>query len=257
MPINAIIVGMPRSGTSMCAGVFARLGYSAALPGASEELRDGDKFNRDGYWEAKSLIDRNVEVFEAAGYGHHNTWMFDPITDETADNIQHLQTILGHQEFIETFNDHSPWVWKDPRLCYTLPYWWSALPKNCAKVLLIRRNPEDIYNSFLRVGWRVPDADSKVEVFGRIQKHLEHAERAIDDLNIPCLKLHYSSFQNEPRVVAQQLSEFFEVGISVEDLNFRATYNNGTAFRKLLVRLASLKRFVPRSIVRWLKKLRS
>ncbi|MEJ2363028.1 MAG: hypothetical protein P8Z75_16755 [Gammaproteobacteria bacterium] len=53
MAFNTIVVGMPRSGTSMTAAIFARAGYYVS--GDDEkQLRIGDEYNPDGYWEART-----------------------------------------------------------------------------------------------------------------------------------------------------------------------------------------------------------
>ena len=69
---NAIIVGMPRSGTSLTAGIFARKNYYVASD-TSRELRPGDQFNPFGYWEAEPLTNYNAALLGMAGFGFHNT----------------------------------------------------------------------------------------------------------------------------------------------------------------------------------------
>jgi hypothetical protein len=75
MPKNVIVVGMPRSGTSLTASIFSRKGYYVS-GNEARELQAGDGHNPFGYCEAKGLIERNVELFSAAGYPHDNTWKF-------------------------------------------------------------------------------------------------------------------------------------------------------------------------------------
>ena len=58
MTYNAIVIGMPRSGTSMVTNIFAKSGFFLAED-ESNELRAGDEFNPSGYWEAQDLISAN------------------------------------------------------------------------------------------------------------------------------------------------------------------------------------------------------
>ena len=65
MPRNIIVVGTPRSGTSLAASIFARLGHFVADDEAAQ-LRDPDHFNPGGYWEAEPLIEANASLFQRA-----------------------------------------------------------------------------------------------------------------------------------------------------------------------------------------------
>jgi len=69
---NAIVLGMPRSGTSMTAAIFARQGYFLAAD-TNEELRPGDEHNPAGYFEASGLVERNAHLFRRVGYTAHNS----------------------------------------------------------------------------------------------------------------------------------------------------------------------------------------
>ena len=150
---NVLVVGVPRSGTSMTAHIFVTKGYFVAKD-AETELHSGDEFNPKGYWEANSLIEANVDLFKSVGYAFHNTWMFEPITDEQAARIPAVEKMPRHRELVDGYDANRPWIWKDPRLCYTLGYWWQFMNPETTAVLLLRRKVEHVFQSFLRMGWR-------------------------------------------------------------------------------------------------------
>ena len=79
---NVIVVGAPRSGTSLTASILAARDYYV---GPTES--DPDEKNPLGYFESAGLVDRNVEVFNQSGFHHQNTWLYDTI------DAQHLQLI--------------------------------------------------------------------------------------------------------------------------------------------------------------------
>ncbi len=228
MPKSVIVVGMPRSGTSMLAGIFGRKGFFATDEPA-EQLRPGDHANPDGYWEAESLVERNVEVFEAVGYGGHNTWHFDPIDAGQARAIDDLAPIEGHREFLAGFQASAPWMWKDPRLCYTLGYWWKLMPDpGSTGVVLIRRNPEAIYRSFRRLGWRSATDEDRADLMARIEDHIGHARDAIRALDIPHIVADYEDFGSKPAETASRMGDFLELELMPSDLSFDGRYDHST-----------------------------
>ena len=207
-PKNVIVVGMPRSGTSLAARVFAKKGYYVTSS-EQDELPTGDEQNPFGYWEAESLIKLNVEILNRAGFPFHNTWTYGPIRPEHLAKIHGLDRTEVHRAYLNTYDEHSPWVWKDPRLCYTLAYWWPMMNPNTTSVLLLRRNPDEIYQSFRRMNWRSSSEQDKKDVFLRIDDHLKAAEQAIGKYNIPYIEINDQEYLLRPTQPPRELLNSF------------------------------------------------
>ena len=252
MPMNAIIVGMPRSGTSMTAAIFSRAGFYVTAD-EDGQLRKPDEFNPTGYWEAEPLIQANSAIFKSAGFPHDNTWMYEPITLAQASRINDLQRSAEHQRFVTGYNQTSPWVWKDPRLCYTLGYWWPLMNRDNTRVLLLKRDPKDIYNSFIRVKMRTPSAEDKQDTFQRIKDHMNAAEAAIRMYNIPYIEVHYSDFANDAEATANRISSFFELDLASHDLGFNECANNSNLRGKLGIVLDRIADHIPRNLRKTIK----
>ena len=248
---NVIVVGMARSGTSMTADLFQRHGYFVAAEQA--ELRSGDKFNPSGYWEASRLLDANREVLRASGYTHDNTWMFPPIGESCAARVWTLDPLDGHRELIHLYEQNRPWVWKDPRLCFTLPYWWRLMDPSRTSVLLITRDEDEILRSFQRVGWR-RDLDPK-RLTICIRQHISAARNAIAQLSIPHLEIDYSDFRHRPEQLAQELKIHFGVVCSSPDLGYHAKHNTSSLVGRWRWRGERLWMSVPELIRSVLKRL--
>jgi len=227
-------VGMPRSGTSLAASIFAKQGYFV-VEDAGVELERPDINNRTGYWEARHLIEANVEVLRAVGYADHNTWLFSPISDAQRDAILKLEPAPEHRKFFEKYCARQPWMWKDPRLCYTLAYWWPLISSQFSKVLLVRRDPEEIWNSFTKLGWRSNDERSRQDVMTRIDHHMAAAEAAIRLHGIPCEELHYSEYRARPLAVANRINKAFGLRLQASDLGYRKALNSSSPAGKLRV----------------------
>jgi len=253
-PKNVLVVGMPRSGTSMTASIFTRNGYFVA-ENESKELRKGDEFNPSGYWEAESLIKCNAEIFEASGFQHNNTWLFDSITDNQASNISKVTPLNNHKDLISKFENNRPWIWKDPRLCYTLSYWWPLLNPETTRVLLLKRDPNEIYNSFLRVKWRTPSETNKLDVFNRIEHHLKAAKKAIEQYNIPHVEIHYSDYKNNPDDTVKKINQTFNIHIQTNDIGYNHKLNN-QSFNGVILRIINrVGDILPSNIRTIIKKL--
>ncbi len=253
MSKNVIIVGMPRSGTSMAAHIFARKGYFAAKD-PENEMTAGDAFNPMGYWEAKPLIDANVELFHAVGYACHNTWMFEPITEHQAGRIAAVEKAQTHRDLVASYDANAPWLWKDPRLCYTLAYWWPLMNPQSTKVLLLTRHVEHIFQSFLRVGWR-KNVDDIEDVAERVHSHMAAAERAIQQGNIPHVKIDYDEFANHPTETADKISDMFGLEMREPDLGYDEVLNHSGAKGRMLARIERLGISLPASCRTIIKKL--
>lgn len=250
---NVLVVGMPRSGTSMTAYVFARQGYYVA-ESPDEELRPGDAFNPTGYWEPRRVIDANAELFRAVGYPHDNTWLYDAIRPDQIEALASLPVRADHRALVGQYDAHPPWMWKDPRLCYTLAYWWPLMNPATTAVLLIRRDPEEILQSFLRLGWRDGEG-ARADVTARVESHLGAAERTIERLGIPHLAVNYADFQARPAETAARISVFFGVRIRAEDLGFRQVLNHSRGFGRLSGFAMRLANHMPGGMRRIVKRV--
>jgi hypothetical protein len=237
---NAIIVGLPRSGTSLSAAIFVRKNYRTP-----KDLLPSNDANPFGYWEAESLNDHNAAILGAAGFPFHNTWMFDRIQPEQARKIYELSPLPEHRRYLQAFEQHGPWVWKDPRFCYTLAYWWPMMNPETTGVLLVRRNKAAIFRSFDRLDWSRPLAQGREDFYARADDHLGAAMDAIRTFDIPCLEVDYDEFLDAPERIARRLSDFFGIEVTAADLNVRRELNHNYLRGRLSGALRTLTRVLP------------
>lgn len=217
-PYNILVIGAPRSGTSLTTAIFARKGYHVG-PMEEEGVRSGDEHNPFGYFEADDVIAQNVALFRRVGYAEHNTWLEQPITDAEIRALGALEPSDEDRAFLETYRAREPWVWKDPRLTLTLGYWWRLMDPERIRVVFAARDPRDILNSFLRMGWCTEAADSKAEALRRIHQHLQAARDAIAQHDIPHIEINYREYLDDPEGVARRLGAFCGIELSAADLN--------------------------------------
>jgi hypothetical protein len=231
-PKSVIVVGMPRTGTSLAAATFVRKNFFV-VPDDAGDMQVPDEDNPFGYWEARALTKHNARILNDAGFSSENTWMYQAISQEETDRIATLTPRHEHREYLAMFNEHCPWVWKDPRLCYTLRYWWPLMDANRTGVLFLRRDPEAIYQSFRRVNFCAPGPSARRDVYRRIEHHLQTASDTIAALKIPHIALDYRDFLDAPEATAARLSAFFEIAVETGDLNVRRELDHGRAVGRL------------------------
>lgn len=259
-PRNIIVIGAPRSGTSLTTSVFARKGYHVG-PIEDDAVRAGDEHNPFGYFEADDVINQNVALFRRVGYAEHNTWLEKPISDAQVVALAGLEPSDQDREFLETYAARAPWVWKDPRLTLTLAYWWQLMDPMTTGVVFAARDIEDILRSFLRMGWCKDTERSRTEALRRIHQHLKAARDAMAAHHIPHITIDYREYVEDPKGVAERLSAFCRIPVSVADLNVRPDLAHTTARGKLsawlrrqidrgpLAPLRHLKPLVPKRVL--------
>jgi hypothetical protein len=136
-PPPVLVVGMHNSGTTLLARILDRGGLFLGGDGAHGENR----FFRD-------------EVNEGLVLGTGDRWSRLPIPspEEVLSHVDAARALVATR-WLERYRDlgydgHSPWGFKDPRTCITLPLWLVLFPR--AKVLHIARNPDDVAASLCR-----------------------------------------------------------------------------------------------------------
>jgi hypothetical protein len=224
----------------MTAAVFARQGYFLAKD-VDDELRPGDEHNPSGYFEAKGLVEHNARLLRRSGFTGHNTWLFDPITDAQADTLRRLSPTPEDHAFAKEHGEHRPWLWKDPRLCYTLAYWWRLIDQENTRVLVLRRRPEETWNSFVRLDWRADTEQDRADVLARINHHLDAAMRCIEQHRIPHIVVHYDEYLAAPATTAARIGETFGLSLGVDDLGFDKSLNSTRFPRRVQTFLSKQK----------------
>jgi len=103
--------------------------------------------------------------------------------------------------------------------------------------LLLTRSKEDIYQSFLRVGWRQDSKKSREDVFNRIKSHWRFAEDIVNKYEIPHIKVDYSEYINSPDEVAKKIAMLFNLELDGVDLNVRNDLNHGASSSSILCKI--------------------
>jgi|GEM_PF-1590331 len=157
---TVIILTMPRSGSSLLAGILHRLGVPM---GSYSDLEKGQHLNRYGCYEDQwfQSISLNI-LFESR-------LLLDLTKRLNMDEERIKNVVQNYKAEIEEFvkeNEQNTWGFKDPALIYSLPY-FHTLFKNPYYIHL-RRNTRDtagsLYKTFRPSYW-IPEMKEKFPLF--------------------------------------------------------------------------------------------
>lgn len=144
------ILSPPRSGSSLTTRIINILGVHM---GASQDFDKPNKHNPNGFWEHHGIQEINCEILSWLGYDalHHganwtkpaefpDNWEMNPQLSDLKERARQL--------IQKDFAKHDLWGWKDPRTCFTLPFWQCVLPQ--IEYVILVRNPVDVARSLER-----------------------------------------------------------------------------------------------------------
>jgi len=138
---TVVILAMPRSGSSLLAGILHRLGV---WMGEDEDIKVGKHLNRYGCYENQSFIALNENIlFQAKRVPDHSRRLSD--NDGLIESV-----VKSYEEKIKNLirnNERELWGFKNPTIIYTLPYFYQHLTN--PYYICLYRDTDSIARSFL------------------------------------------------------------------------------------------------------------
>lgn len=182
--MTVLVLGMHRSGTSAIARLTAFLGPAICRP---EHLVRGHGGNVRGHWESAPLVAENDRLLASVGA----RWWCPPSNRTDLAGLAADDTERHHaqQVFASSFPT-TPWVWKDPRTCLTLPFWLASFDSKPVGILVLRDPCEVAASVHARDGLSIPYALALWE------RHLRAAAQAAHGQ--PVLVTRFANAVSEP-----------------------------------------------------------
>jgi hypothetical protein len=204
MGVAVCVLGPARSGTSLTTRALNLMGVHLgsedgfAVPSAQA--------NPTGFWERPWISDLNNRLLRSQGGSLADPPELRPGW-EAGDDLDGLRT-EARAMLEKTFGGHELWGWKDPRACFTLPFWELLIPE--MRYVVCVRNPLDVAASVeswagVRQGstlplWRDYMASAIVNTTGRQR-----------------IFVAYEDFLGNPRTTAERLARFAACGAPSEE----------------------------------------
>jgi hypothetical protein len=141
MTSGVMVVGMHRSGTSAVTRVVNLLGVPL---GRADDIYSADD-NPSGHWESRQLCALNNVILRV--FGGFDMGM--PPMSRSWPRSRRAAQLRGMMR--AAFDDvyrGDRWLWKDPRICLTLPLWRQVLDDFC--VVFVVREADPVIRSLYR-----------------------------------------------------------------------------------------------------------
>lgn len=214
MTTTYIVLGIARSGTSLCAGLLniidVNMDYTLGKP---------DFYAPKGYYESGDANAINQKIYELAWNSRRNYpndgnsyYWYPPLWTDVR---QQAESIAGHiRAFAARHAVYPKWGFKNPATCLTLELYLPHLDN--PRFVVSQRNFEENLTVCTHI-YRF-DTDYIRSVLTYYQQRLE---AVLEAYNFPRIYVHYEDLKNDHTVVAEQLADFCGVEM--------------TSYRKLLV----------------------
>ena len=172
MKENIIVLGLPRSGTSLVTNLLVDAGWDGTADDTCEMI-SADEYNKKGYFELREIIKINSQLIRLINHNCSFLMPYDSSmlvdaknilnqlpdyhiiqTDYTKEGKWGLQSLVFKKQVIMQkkymefkFNTvvKPSWVLKDVRFCLTLPLW----DLENYKIVLTLRKPAEIKKSMI------------------------------------------------------------------------------------------------------------
>ena len=203
---NIIILTHGWTGSSVSAALLGRAGYW--LGSSTVQKRDYDTF------ENADLVARNQELLHllAPDIDHQHYFAFEDVS-----RIAHASANLDlgpYRDFLSRCAANEPWLWKDPRLTWTIRVWAKALDLDRTAFLILTRDDFQ--------AWISSNQRRHIQSI-RFTKEYNHSItrsnlRFLEDFGLPRLEMSFEDLLLQPDNALVCLNEFFDVNLSMDDL---------------------------------------
>lgn len=206
---NVIILGPGRTGSSFLSGLIARNRFYINREAILE--REGYP---DGDYENPDLVDLNKDIFFESGYGHHKVKYNKNVDIGAMKALHENEDITKYKEIIKKCQSKKPWLWKDPRLCYTIHFWGKLLDFSAIKLIFIEREIYQIFRSYTKHKVFF----TKKDVYRKYDDQVLSVNRFLKENNFECLNLNFDDLKDKQKLI-DTLNNYLETDISLDDYN--------------------------------------
>jgi hypothetical protein len=206
MKKNVIVLTHGWTGSSLFAALLARAGYW--LGDETMQKTDYDTF------ENLALVNLNKHLIDtlACDIDHEHRFAFDDVLAIERAAATHDPAPL--RDFVSRCSSHGPWLWKDPRLTWTIRVWGNVLDLERTAFLVLTR--DDVQ------AWISTNRRRHIQSM-QFTRHYNHGitranVRFLDDRRLPYLATSLEDLVLAPEPTLARLNAFFELNLSMDDL---------------------------------------
>lgn len=223
---NIIILTHGWTGSSVFSGLLGRAGYWLG----AETMQKVD-YNT---YENLALVGINNKLIDELGGGLNHEHRFSE--SDVAEITRRAQDIdLGPlRQFVGHCEGHTPWLWKDPRLTWTIRIWARVLELERTSFLILTR---DAQQAWISANMRRHVQSPR---FTREYKDGITASniRFLKEVDRPLLELSFEDLLLTPERTLERLNVFFGTALTMDDLQTvckEPLYRKSRGFKDLVL----------------------
>ncbi len=206
---NVIVLTHGWTGSSVFTALLGRAGYW-----------HGDQtFQKIDYdtHENAELVALNKRMLVDLGYegDHERDFVTIGILEKLVEKSEDID-LAPYREFVEKCQSpsHRPWIWKDPRLTWTIRIWAQILPLDEIAFVILTRDREQAWiSSNLRR--HIQSRAYTKRYNDEITSSLKHF---LQDNNCPFTEFEFEDLQLQPSQTIDALNSYLGVNLSMDDL---------------------------------------
>jgi hypothetical protein len=188
---NIVILGCPRSGTSLVAHLTKSAGYDADKGGTKTLMKPNKDFNPDGYFERLDIVKANDALIRLINPNYN--FLNSPSLNEVTVNTKTSPESIALSNDLKSYDG---WFIKDSRLCFTL----NLYGLENISVIKVQRSPQSAQQSMMRH-------------YGNIFEHdTTHGPHVVKKINFE------EYYKNINECIYWQMSRFPNITVTYEDV---------------------------------------
>ncbi len=206
MKHNVIILTSGMSGSSVLAGVISQSGYWL---GKATSRAPFDTY------ENIRLIELNQKILRQAGYFWKDVADIPPPSTQKIKALQEDIDLTEFNYFIDECIQHKPFLWKDPRLSYTIYFWEKLLDLSTFKFFLMTRD--------LKQSWIGGVLRAKRAISLENQKNIENnctnqALRFFNEHKLDYCHVTFEDLISNPQNTLAKINRFIDEKLTIDDI---------------------------------------
>ncbi len=203
---NVIILGAGRTGSSFLSGLVShkRFYINSDMIPAREGYPDGD-------YENPELIALNKRILLGSGYGYDKAFALKSVDINSVKQFSKTVKDDAFKAFLDKCNQNRPWLWKDPRLCYTIFFWHRYINLSQIDFIKITRDPYLVFQSHSKHQIK----HLKKDLYNNYAWQTQAVDLFLSENKINALHIDYADLKH-PSVI-ERLNEYLGTDISRED----------------------------------------
>lgn len=209
---TVVVLGSPRSGTSLTAGVLQALGVDMG------DIRPPDSQNPKGYYEDRTFLALGKLIFQAAeeNASGFNLPDLTAILDQEAKFRDRICKAVVHRVNAAR---GSHWGWKTTHTNLTLPLFMPHLDN--PKLVIVFRNPLNTAKSMIKFTTTKSHLYSPLDIEGALKvvhEYYHGINYIIGSYDVPRRFIAYEELIHEPESEIRSLCDFLGIRVDRETL---------------------------------------